>query len=152
VRFWSDREEDPVDLVPLGEVALTYTSLVTIDYAVGGQLYGTMEGRISGERVNGRLALTNLSPRRPDNVNLPTLRGVLTTEDGAKVWIELDGVATLRPVDKARVFVTSVRFRAGDERYSWMDTILAVLEGVLDSVGVSGRARGRIFECRPVLV
>jgi hypothetical protein len=61
--------------------------------------------------------LTNLASRRPDNVNLPTLRGVLTTDDGAAIWIELDGIATLRETDGARVFVTSWRFRTGDPHY-----------------------------------
>jgi hypothetical protein len=137
-----------MELVPLGEIALTYTSLLSLDYPVGGQLYGTMTGTIAGDRLAGRLELTNLAPRRADNVNLPTLRGVLTTHDGANVWLELDGVATLRAADNARLFVTSVRFRAAEERYRWLDTVLGVLDGVLDSVGVSGQARGQMFECR----
>jgi hypothetical protein len=137
-----------MELVPLGEIALTYTSLLSLDYPVGGQLYGTMTGTIAGDRLAGRLELTNLAPRWADNVNLPTLRGVLTTHDGANVWLELDGVATLRAADNARLFVTSVRFRAAEERYRWLDTVLGVLDGVLDSVGVSGQARGQMFECR----
>jgi hypothetical protein len=140
-----------VELVDLAELELTYTSLESLDYASGGQLYGTIEGRLVGERVTGELRLTNLAARRADNVNLPTLRGVLTTDDGAAVWVELDGIATLRPSDDARVFVTSCRFRTGDERYSWMNTVVGVLEGVLDAVAVGGTARGRIFECRASL-
>jgi hypothetical protein len=72
----------------------------------------------------------------------------LTTDDQAIVWVELDGVATLRESDSARVFVTTFRFRTGDERYAWLNTLFGVLEGVLDSVGVGGTARGRLFECR----
>jgi hypothetical protein len=64
------------------------------------------------------------------------------------VWLELDGVATLREADRARVFVTSVRFRTGDERYAWWNTAIAVLEGILDAVQVGGRARGQLLECR----
>jgi hypothetical protein len=44
--------------------------------------------------------------------------------------------------------VTTFRFRAGDERYVWLNSVFGLLEGVLDSVGVGGRARGRLFECR----
>lgn len=140
-----------MELVELATLELTYTSLDSVDYGAGGQLYGTMEGRLTGERLNGRLRLTNLAARRPDGVNLPTLRGVLTTDDGATVWVELDGVATLRPADAARVFVTAFRTRTGDERYAWLNTVHGVLEGVLDSVGVGGVARGRVFECRATL-
>jgi hypothetical protein len=99
----------------------------------------------------GDVRLTNLAVRRPDNVNLPTLRGVLTTDDGAAVWVELDGIATLRASDEARVFVTACRFRTGDERYRWMNTVVGVLEGVLSSVAVGGEAHGRLFECRATL-
>lgn len=140
-----------MDLVELGDVELTYTALESLNFDVGGQLYGTMDGSVTGDRLRGSLRLTNLAERRADNANLPTLRGVLTTDDGADVWVELDGVATLRPQDQARVFVTAFRFRTGDERYRWLNTTVGVLEGVLDSVGVGGFARARLYECRPTL-
>jgi Protein of unknown function (DUF3237) len=140
-----------VDLVELARLQLTYTSLEALDFGSGGRLYGTMEGTLSGERVRGELRLTNLAERRVDNVNVPTLRGVLTTDDGAVVWVELDGLATLRESDDARVFVTSCRFRTGDERYRWLNTTVAVLEGVLGAVEVGGEAHGAIFECRPTV-
>ena len=140
-----------MELVELGELELVYTSLESLDYGAGGQLYGTMAGTLRGKRVGGSLRLTNLALRRPDNVNLPTLRGLLTTDDGATIWVELDGIATLRPSDEARVFVTACRFRTGDERYGWVNTVVGVLEGVLGAVAVGGEARGRIFECRPTL-
>ena len=137
-----------MDLAELASVELTYTALEALDYGSGGQFYGTMEGSLAGDKLRGTLRLTNLAQRRPDNVNLPTLRGVLTTDDGAVAWVELDGIATLRPEDGARVFVTTCRFRTGDERYGWLNTVFGVLEGVLDSVGVGGVARGNLFECR----
>lgn len=137
-----------MDLTELAAVELTYTALESLDYSSGGQLYGTMTGALTGERLSGTLRLTNLASRRPDNVNLPTLRGVLETSDGATVWVELDGVAMLRPSDSARVFVTTLRCRTGDERYDWLNTLFGVLEGVLDAVTVGGVARGRLYACR----
>jgi hypothetical protein len=76
-----------MELVPLGELELTYTSLESFDFGADGQLYGTMEGSLTGDRLNGKLQLTNLAPRRADNANLPTLRGLMTTDDGASVWV-----------------------------------------------------------------
>ncbi|HUH14799.1 MAG TPA: hypothetical protein VML35_02830 [Gaiellaceae bacterium] len=137
-----------MELVELSEVELRYTELESLDYASGGQLYGTMEGTLAGERLSGELRLTNLAARRPDDVNLPTLRGVLTTHDGAEAWVELDGVATRREEDGARVFVTTFRARTGDERYAWLNTLFGVLEGVLDAVAAGGTAHGRLYECR----
>ena len=138
-----------MEFVEIGRLELTYTSLDMLDFGSGGRLYGTMEGQLAGERLRGGLRLTNLAERRPDNVNLPTLRGVLTTDDGATIWLELDGIATLRASDGARVFVTACRFRTGDERYAWTNTVVGVLEGVLGEVAVGGQAHGTVFECRP---
>jgi hypothetical protein len=140
-----------MELVELGQVELTYRTLGSLDFGVDGQLYGTLEGTLVGDRLSGTIELTNLAPRRADNVNLPTLRGVLTTSDSASIWLELDGIATLRELDDARVFVTSFRMRCGDARYGWVNTVWATLEGVLDSVGVGGVARGRVFECLPTI-
>lgn len=140
-----------MNLVPLLEGELRYTSLEVISYEAGGQIYGTMEGEVRGERLRGTVRLTNFAPRRPDNVNCPTLRGVLSTDDGATVYVELDGVATLRPSDNARVFATSITFRTGDSRYAWLNTFLGVVEGVLDSVGVGGVARIRVYRCEPMI-
>lgn len=136
-----------MQLEALADVELTYASIEVIDYGAGGQIYGTMDGSLSGGRLNGRIRLTNLAPRRPDNVNLPTLRGVLETEDGAVVWVEIDGIALLREADDARVFVASFRCRTGYERYAWLNTTFAVIEGVLDRVAVGGAARGRVHAC-----
>ncbi len=134
-----------MELVKLGELELRYTSLESIDYGSDGQLYGTLEGTLTGERLSGELRLTNLAARRVDNVNLPTLRGVLITTDGAQVWVELDGIATLRQDDNARVFTTTCRFRTGEPNHAWLNTVFGVLEGILDTVGVGGIARGRLM-------
>jgi hypothetical protein len=135
-----------VELMPLATFEFAYVSIERVDYAVGGQFYGVLEGTLTGERLSGRLQLTNLAQARPDGVNTPTLRGTLTTDDGAVVWLEMDGIAVLREADDARVFLTSARFRTGSEDHGWLNTALGVLEGVLDTTGLT--ARGRLFECR----
>jgi hypothetical protein len=137
-----------MELTPLCDLALRYTTLESLDYGAGGQLFGTMEGEVTGERLRGTLKLVNLAPRRADNVNLPTLRGLLTTDDGATAFVDINGMALLRPSDNARVFVTSLTFRTGDARYSWLNTLFAVLEGVLDTVSAGGAATGRAYECQ----
>lgn len=140
-----------MDLAPLFEGQLRYTSLESIDYEAGGQLYGTMEGEVTGERLSGSFRLTNLAPRRPDNVNCPTLRGLLVTTDDAKAFVEWNGLANLRRHDQARVFVTSLQFRTGDPRYEWLNSVVAIVEGVLDSVSVGGTARVRAYSCEATI-
>ena len=149
-RTATQHEEAAVDLAVIGDVELTYTTLESLAFGGEGQIYGTMDGVLRGDRVSGELHLTNLARRRPDDVNLPTLRGVLRADD-ATVWVEFDGIAMLRPDDGARVFVTACRFRTGDAALGWLNGVVGVLEGVLDTVGVGGVARGRIYECRATI-
>src|SRR5215212_1460645 len=134
-----------VNLVSLADLEIAYEELEIVDYGPNGQAYGKMTGRFSGERLEGEVTLTNLAMLRADGVNQPTMRGILKTADGADIWVELDGLATLRESDEARTFVASVRFRTGEARYGWLNELLAVVEGVLDTN--SGSARGRLHEC-----
>jgi hypothetical protein len=83
--------------------------------------------------------LTNFAPLRADGVNLPTLRGVLTTGDEATFWVEPDGAATLREKEgQARLFITTCRCRTGDERYAWLKRHLRIARGILKAGGVRG--------------
>ena len=96
-----------------------------MDYGIGAQFYG-MDGSLEGPRHTGTLALRNIATNRPDNVNTPTLRAA-RTDDGAELWVELDGIARLH--GETRVLVTSVKLRTGGERYARANTFLGVLEG-----------------------
>jgi len=136
-----------MNLVYLCDVELRYTTLEVVSYTHGGQLYGTMEGELRGDRLNGRVRLTNLATQRPDNVNMPNLRGVIDTHDGASIFVEMTGLANLRSSDQARVFVTSFTFRTAAAEYEWLNTAFAVLEGILEAVQVGAVARGRAYIC-----
>ena len=52
-----------MDFVELGEVQSTYTSLESRDFGAGGQLYGTMDGMLVGDRLKGELREAYRSPR-----------------------------------------------------------------------------------------
>jgi hypothetical protein len=47
--------------------------------------------------------------------------------------------------------VTACRFPADGGRYAWLNTVVGVLEGVLDTTADPATAQGRMFECRPTL-
>ncbi len=110
-----------------------------------------MSGTLTGRASAVAWSLTNLAPLRPDKVNLPTLRGLRITQDGGRVWAEYDGIARRREEDSARLFVTSARFHTGDERYAWLNHIVGIMEGVLDTSEHLPKALARLFECRQTL-
>ncbi len=107
-----------MNLVPLCEMQMHCTWLDYVDYGVGGQYVGTLEGTVTGDRLRGTLKSVNVPAKRPDNVNCPALRGIIVTHDGAKIYLEFNGIALLRPEDKARVSTTSMSLRTGDARYA----------------------------------
>ena len=136
-----------------GEMELAYVgpSLDFVDYGTGGQFYGSLEGAWSSDRINGRLRLTNIAQKRPDNVNTPMLRGVMRTDDGATLFMEMNGLSQIQL--GGRVFIASLTLRTGDPRYEWANTFFAVVEGELHGRPRPNefRARCRVYECETTL-
>src|SRR6266567_3115343 len=119
-----------MNFTPLGDIDLTYLPGVTlVDYGFGGQYYGAMEGSWHGDRINGKLRLTNVAQKRADNINAPTLRGVLEAEDGVTMFVEVNGLSQIQ--EGGRVFVASLTLRTGHPNYRWVNTLFAVIEGEL---------------------
>ena len=120
-------------LEPLCEMEMHYSWIDLVDYGAGGQYVGTIEGIVKGDRLKGTLKSVNVPAKRPDNVNCPAFRGIIYTDDGAKVYFEFNGIALLRPEDKARVFTTSLSLRSGDARYAWVNDTVGAVEGILNT-------------------
>jgi hypothetical protein len=115
---YEEARTQTMKLTPLCDFEFRYSTLEVLELEAGGQLYGTLEGSLVGERLRGDLHMINIAPIRPDDVNLPTVRGLLTTDDGAKVWMVMDGLALTRPADGVRVITAAITFRTGDPRYT----------------------------------
>jgi hypothetical protein len=136
----------------LGEMNLTYVGPMTlVDYGAGGQYYADMEGTWRSKRVNGTLRLTNIAQKRSDNVNTPTLRGVLETDDGATMFVEMNGLSQIEK--GGRVFVSSLTLRSASPNYQWVNTLFAVVEGELYGPPRPNelRARCRVYGCEPTI-
>ena len=138
-----------MNLTPLCELEMRYTWIEYVDYGVGRQYVGTLEGTVSGDRLRGTLKSVNVPAKRPDNVNCPAFRGIITTEDGARIYFEFNGIALLRPEDRARVFTTSLSLRTGDARYAWVDNVVGAVEGIINTT--TDKAIVRAFVCENAL-
>lgn len=131
-------------LTTLADFELSYTWMEFLDFGNGGQYLAIVDGSFTGDQLAGAVRFLNVPVKRPDNVNLPALRGVLTTQSGSKVYLEMNGVSLLRAADQARVCTASVMFRSGDPAYAWLNNAFGLMEGTLDA---SNQARGRIYLC-----
>jgi hypothetical protein len=138
---------------PLGEIDLTYLgpSLDFVDYGVGGQYYAAMEGSWRSDRISGKLRLTNIAQKRVDNVNTPTLRGVMETDDGATMFVEMNGLSQIE--EGGRVFVSSLTLRSAHPHYQWVNTLFAVVEGELHGAPRPNefRAHCRVYACEATI-
>ena len=106
-----------------------------------GLAYGEGDGTVKGSRISGKLRWVNHPRRRSDGVFLPDTHGIIRTEDDAVVIFSLRGRTVFRG-DKGNQLLT-VEFEAEDERYTWLNTTLCVLEGVIQDVGM----RARVYSC-----
>lgn len=98
-----------------------------------GSGYGDGRGRVFGERLNGALRWSNHPHRREDGVLMPDAHGVIETDDGARVLFHLTGYS--HPVEgapKLRKIVSPATFESDDERYRWLNDVVAVGEGVFN--------------------
>lgn len=142
-----------MNFTAMGDMDLVYVgpSLTYVDYGAGGQYFAHMEGTWHSDRLNGQLRLTNLAPKRPDDVNLPTLRGVLETDDGVTIFVEMNGIAL--PREGGRLFVTSLTLRTGSPEYQWVNTLFAVVEGFLhgEPRPYEFRADCQVYVCEPTI-
>jgi Protein of unknown function (DUF3237) len=138
-------------LEPLGELKLVYTNSTFGEQFVMVQPYGTqegtafgdLEGSVTGERLRGKVRLTNHPHRRSDGVMLPNAHGVIRTDDGAIVLFTLQG-RTVFVEERGRQLLAAV-FESEDERYKWLNNTFCVLEGAFDPPTMSMRAR--VYSC-----
>ena len=110
-------------------------------------LYGEGDAVFRGERLSGTARFVNHARRRSDGVNLPSVHGIIRTDDGGIVLFTLEG-RTLTPQDGKRRLLSSILFESEAERYRWLNDAVCVLEGSLRSGGTTST---RIYRCVPEL-
>jgi hypothetical protein len=101
-------------------------------------------GMVTGEQLSGTVRWVNHPHRRSDATLLPDLHGVITTDDGASVFVTMEGGRAIFPTPKGNLLVTTT-FEAEAEAYRWLNTTYCVLEGVID-LG-AGEFSARVYRC-----
>lgn len=136
-------------LEPLCEMELGYEGGFFVMTPYGereGSGYGDGRGRVTGERLAGSVRWSNHPHRREDGVLVPDAHGVIETDDGARVLFHLGGRS--RPIEGSptlRAIVSPATFEAEDDRYRWLNDVIAVGEGVIDFETL--RLRMRYYRC-----
>jgi hypothetical protein len=108
-----------------------------------GELIGSGDGSVEGERLRGRLRWTLFEGQDGGGLTCtmqPTL--VIDTDDGDTIAIEGRGYAhrTTR-ADQLWHVAATLLFSTNSERYAWLDGALGVWEGGFDAERHSARYR-----------
>ena len=95
--------------------------------------YGSGRGSVSGERVRGAVRWSNHPRRREDGVLVPDAHGMIETDDDARIVFHLGGYSTaVEGSPTTRAIVSPATFATDDDRYRWLNNVVAVGEGTID--------------------
>jgi hypothetical protein len=120
----------------LFEIELDYDGGFVVIAPYGGHEgsgYGDGKGHVSGDRVTGSVRWSNHPHRREDGVLVPNAHGLIETGDGARILFHLGGYShVIEGSPKLRGIVSPATFETDDDRYRWLNDVIAVGEGTID--------------------
>lgn len=98
-----------------------------------GEYIGSGEGIVSGPKLNGKVHWTLFEAQTP-TICQSNLFGLITTDDGATIEFDSMGVFMVPDKKSPHRWHTSagVSFQTDNDRYSWLNPILAVWDGEFD--------------------
>jgi hypothetical protein len=124
-------------LQPMCSMEMTYTGDFHLTRPYGGESgsgWGIGTGTVAGARLQGSFTWSNHPQRRGDGTMLPSVRGVISTVDGAEVFFDMSGRTVF--VERAGAQVGRqlllALFESADERYRELNDTVCVVEGVID--------------------
>ena len=101
--------------------------------------YGSEEGIAYGEgrgtatgRIEGTVVWSNYPRRRTDGRMLPNLRGLITTNDGASIVLELRGRTIFEGDEPGRQNLVGW-FESDHESYRWLNDLVCIAEGQISA-------------------
>ena len=114
--------------------------------------WGIGRGTVTGDRLAGEVQWSNQPWRRGDGSMLPNARGVITTPDGAEVFVDLTGRTVFVERDGQTVGrqLLMTLFESQDERYAWLNNKVCITEGAINPEQLS--AHFEVYVCESDLI
>ena len=138
----------------IGQLELVYTDIdEEWPFAEGGQVYGILTGQFEAGELRGTLHATNLARQRPDGGFTPKLRGILTTPQGSRLFLTMDGISIKdeKANPPRRIVTMGITLWTADPKLRpWNDTYL-VAETIGGRMGKSWGVSGTLYQCVPEL-
>jgi hypothetical protein len=130
------------------EHLVTYHADLKPGVPVGGPtgnrlIFDVTGGTFEGPKLKGKILPSggDWAVIGPDGVLRLDVRATFETDDGAHIYLQYHGVLTPIEAVQAKAargessdfgefyFMTAPRFETGDQRYAWLNAIIAVAEG-----------------------
>lgn len=130
---YDTKKADSTSLKHLYRMQMYYTKawLEELEGETGteAQFYGILEGSVEGEQINGRFHIANFPRRRTDGNFMPDAGGVMETEDGATIMLEMRGVSYYSDEGSSPQVVFGVQHYTGAKEYRWLNNRFTVAVG-----------------------
>ncbi|MEJ2336734.1 MAG: DUF3237 domain-containing protein [Gemmatimonadales bacterium] len=136
-----------LEVTPLARAELTLGNMIPVGATPHGSrmIAEVTAARFEGERLNAQMTgsgAADWSLARPDGVVEVDVRMTLETDDGALVCLWYEG--NLDPERGAQPVLSRMRFETSDERYLWLNRVVAIGKGEF----AAGAVSYDIFELR----
>ncbi len=89
-------------------------------------------GRVSGPKISGKLEGVDYVLIRPDGVGLLHVHGVITTDRGDRISIEVSAFATDSKEKGLDDIKGAVTFRTSSKEFAWLNSTQGVEQGYAD--------------------
>lgn len=114
-------------LEPLYRLEFVYPEAWRVDLGSEEQYFFVSEGRATGA-ISGRFRGANHPHRRADGTFCPDFQGVIETDDGATVYVDMRGYGRAYPEGRRQIVASSTHL-SSDERYSRLNDVVCVVTG-----------------------
>ncbi len=94
-------------------------------------------GNLTGDRINGTLTGIDFANIRADGRFELNIQVTITTDDGASISLQEDGVLIPSPDGPAQLFL-NMKFNTGHEKYTWLNGLQVWGRGEVDQVTGKG--------------
>jgi sugar lactone lactonase YvrE len=125
-----------VRLDPLYRLEFDYPESWRVDLGSEEQHFFVAEGRATGF-LTGRFRGANHPRRRADGTFCPDFQGVIETDDGATVFVDMQGYGRAYPEGRRQVVAASTHL-SDDERYRRLNDAVCVCTGEVWARGGPG--------------
>ncbi len=138
-----------IELVPLAHATATLSPPIVLPSTPSGMrvIFEMSDYRFDGERFSGRqrgAAAADWLVVGPEGTGTLDVRVTLETRDGAPVLLRYGGrVDASRGLGGAPIYA-ALQFETGDERWAWLNRVLAIAKGTLEANAVAYE----VFEVR----